>query len=199
MNMHISVLNMTEGMATVSDSVRIIVNESPFYSTIIKSGLGNFASIARRIKPSVEILTGETVKLNTIVKVLSTFDSNTESVEDISLLKKSKLAVEYKYKEYDANNVSEITEGTFLAFRTDGHYRCLISSDDEGEMALLRIILPELASGRPGLTLFIVQYLSIHGFKVKNIYRFDREIVLTANMRDAGKVVELVSNLLYSS
>lgn len=197
--MHIYFPDMIENMATVSDSVRIIVNESPFYSTIIKSGLGNFASIARRIKPSVEILTGETVKLNTIVKVLSTFDSNTESVEDISLLKKSKLAVEYKYKEYDASNVSEIIEGTFLAFKTDRHYRCLISSDDDGEMALLRITLPELASGRPGLTLFIVQYLSIHGFKAKNIYRFDREIVLTANMKDAGKVVELISNLLYSS
>ncbi|MCL4330824.1 MAG: hypothetical protein M1304_00965, partial [Candidatus Thermoplasmatota archaeon] len=86
-----------------------------------------------------------------------------------------------------------------VAVRTPQGFKCLMGGMDDGDLALIKIELPEDASRSPGLTLFVVEYLMLQKVNIEKIYRFDTEIILTARQEDAVKILEHLSNLIYRS
>ena len=186
-------------MTKINDAVKLVVQENPLYSTMIKSGLVNYANLARKIQTTVESMTGKMVKLNTLVKSLSQIRPETTWGGQIDLLKNSKLSLDYKYKEKLATSSKDITENSIVAVRTPRGFKCLVGEADDGNLALIRIELPADAAGSPGLTLFVVEYLMLQKVNIEKIYRFDTEIILTSKQEYAVKIIEHLSNLVYRS
>lgn len=186
-------------MVKVTDAINVIIRENLLYSFMINSGLVNYTSLARKIRSQVEFMAGREVKLNTIVKTLSSVRVSESDARAIDILKRSNLTVEYRYTEKNYRKLGDAGEDTMLAVREGDMYRCILKSDDTNDLALIRIVLPSESSGEPGITLLVTEYLNIFGIRVKNIYRLDTEIWLTVNVEDAGEITDRISKLLYSS
>lgn len=186
-------------MVKVTDAIDVIIKENLLYSFMINSGLVNYTSLARKIRNQVEFMTGREVKLNTIVKTLSSVKVSESDAKAIDILKRSNLSVEYRYTERYYDRLSEIGDNVMLAVMEGHQYRCILKSEDTNDLALIRITLPKESAGEPGVTLLITEYLNIFGIRVKNIYRLDTEIWLTVSVEDAGEITDRISKLLYSS
>ncbi|AKA49519.1 hypothetical protein IX51_10910 [uncultured archaeon] len=186
-------------MVKVTDSINVIVRENLIYSLMINSGLANYTSLARKIQNQVEFVTGKKVKINTIVKTLTSYRSKEVDSNAIEILKKSNLSVEYKYTEGYFDSMKEVGDNAMLVVREAGRYKCIMKSDDTNDLAMIRIILPSESAGEPGITLLLTEYLNIFGIDVKNIYRLDTEIWLIVNVDQAGQITDRISKLLYSS
>lgn len=186
-------------MVKVTDAINAVIRENLLYSLVINSGLANYTSLARRIKKQVEFLTGKEVKLNTIVKTLTSLSVKEEDSKALNILKKSSLLVEYKYTEEYLDRIKDVSEKAMLVVREKNRIKCIVQSDESHDLALIRIQMPPEASGVPGITLFLTEYLSIYDINVRNIYRLDTEIWITVNVRDAGKITDHLGKLLYNS
>ena len=186
-------------MTKINDAVKLVVQENPLYATMIKSGLVNYANLARKIQPTVESMTDKDVKINTLVKSLTQIKPETTWGKQIDLLRNSKLSLDDKYKEKLVSRPDEIDSNSIVAVRTPHGFKCLMGGMDDGDLALIKIELPEDASKSPGLTLFVVEYLMLQKVNIEKIYRFDTEIILTAKQEDAVKILEHLSNLIYRS
>lgn len=186
-------------MTKVTDAIETIVRENLLYSIIVYSGLGNYTSIAKKMKKQVEFLSGKEVKLNTIVKNLTRLESTVREPPNIEFLKKSTLSVEYKYTKQSYSSFDQIPRDVLLVVKEREMYNTIAQSKDKNDLALIKILLPEEASGTPGLTLLLTEYLSIYGIQTRNIYRLDTEIWITVDIQDGGIVTEKLGKLLYNS
>lgn len=186
-------------MVKVTDAINVIVKENLLYSFIINSGLANYTSLARRIKSQVEFLTGKDVKINTIVKTLTGLTIKEQDTKASDVLKKSSLSVEYKYTEKYYDDLKDVSSNAMLVVREKDKFKCIFQSGDSNDLALIRITMSPEASGIPGITLLLTEYLSIYDIKVRNIYRLDTEIWITVSVRDAGLITDHLSKLLYNS
>lgn len=186
-------------MVKVTDAINVIIRENLLYSLMINSGLANYTSLARKIQDQVEFVTRKKVKLNTIVKTLTSFKSEGTKTNAIEILKKSNLSVEYRYTEAYFNSIGDVSDEAMLVVREAGRYKCIMKAGDTNDLALIRITLPKESAGEPGITLLLTQYLNIFGIDVKNIYRLDTEIWLTVNVNQAAQITDRISRLLYNS
>lgn len=186
-------------MVKIGDAIEGIVRENILYSLLLSSGLANYTGLARKIQKQVELITGTEVKVNTIVKNLSTMKLDNRASSTLEILRKSSLTAEYRYTEEYVENLEEAGDRLMLAVREGGRYRCITKSAESTELALIRLSLPEESSGEPGITLLVVEYLNIFGLDVKNIYRLDREIWLTVKISEAGKILDKLGQFLYNS
>lgn len=186
-------------MVKIADAVSVIVRDNLLYSLLINSGLVNYTSLANKIRGQVEAITGKEVKINTIVKVLTTLRVERADTEALEILKNSNIMAEYKYAEIYYDNIGEIGKGVMLAVREGNRYKCIEKSQETSDLALIRVILPQESAGEPGITLLITEYLSAVGLKIKNIYRLDTEIWITVSISDAGLVLDRLSKFFYNS
>ncbi len=186
-------------MVKVTDAIDSIVRGNLLYSLMLNSGLANYTSLARKIRSQVEFLAGKEVKINTIVKFLTGFRVVESETRAIDILRRSNLTVEYKYTEAYLDSVKEAGDNAMLIVKEGIRYKCIMKSGDTNDLAMIRITLPGEASGEPGITLLLTEYLAIFGFAVKNIYRLDTEIWMTVGVGQAGEITDRLSKLLYNS
>lgn len=187
-------------MIKVTDVINVIIRENLLYSLMMSSGLVNYTSLARKIKDQVEFVTGKSVKINTIVKTLTSYkDSGTSKSRAIEILKRSNLSVEYRYTEAYFDSMDDVGDEAMLVVREEGKFKCIMKSGDTNDLALIRISLPIESSGEPGITMLLTQYLNIFGIDVKNIYRLNTEIWLTVSVGQAAQITDQISKLLYYS
>ncbi len=188
-------------MTKISDSVKVIIDNNLIYSMAISSGLCNYTKIAEDIKDKVEAMTGKNVKFNTIVKVLTNIKATKpEYSDDLNILKKSSLTIEYEYSILYFDNIKKMPENAILMMKESNFYVCIADIGNiESKIALIKIILPKESSFTPGLTLLITDYLMTYGIKFTNIYRLDTEIWIVIDNANAGKALFHLSNLLHSN
>ncbi len=188
-------------MTKISDAVKVIVDNNLIYSLAISSGLCNYTKIAENIKDKVDAMTGKQVKFNTIVKVLANMKAKKpEYVDDLSILKKSSLTIEYEYSILFFDDIKKIPENAVLVMKESNYYVCIASKNDSNsKIALIKIILPKESSFTPGLTLLITDYLMTYGIKFTNIYRLDTEIWIIIDNSNAGKALYHLSTLLHEN
>ncbi len=188
-------------MTKISDSVKVIVSNNLIYSMAISSGLCNYTKVAENIKDKVEAMTGKTVKFNTIVKVLANMKTEKpEYTDDLEILKKSSLTIEYEYSILYFDDIKKIPENTILVMKESNIYICIANTgNQQSKIALIKIILPKESSFTPGLTLLITDYLMTYGIKFTNIYRLNTEIWIVIDNSNAGKALYHLSNLLHES
>jgi hypothetical protein len=167
----------------------------------ISSGLCNYTKIAENIRDKVEAMTGKNVKFNTIVKVLANMKSEKpEYTDDLEILKKSSLTIEYEYSILYFDDIKTIPENSILVMKESNIYVCIAKTENqESKIALIKIILPKQSSFTPGLTLLITDYLMTYGIKFTNIYRLDTEIWIIIDNSNAGKALYHLSNLLHEN
>lgn len=186
-------------MVKVTDAINTVIRENLLYSLMVNSGLANYTSLARRIQRKVGFMTGKEVKINTIVKTLTTMRSEGWECKAVEILKKSNLAVEYRYAEEYSDNLADISGDVMLVVKEGGRFRCIVKSRETNDLALIRIVLPPESAGEPGITLLVTEYLNIFGITVMNIYRLNTEIWLTVDVNHAGQITDRLSKLLYDS
>ncbi len=186
-------------MVRTGDAIQEIVKGNLLYSMLINSGLANYTGLARKIRKQVESMTGNEVKINTVVKALTSM--KTESVDHgaLEMLRNANLTAEYKYTEEYFESLENLGDRLLLAVKEGHSYRCILKSEKSTDLALIRILLPEESSGEPGITLLIVEYLNVVGMDIRNIYRLDREIWLTVKISEAGMVLDRLGKFLYNS
>ncbi|MEM4835236.1 MAG: hypothetical protein QXS49_04075, partial [Ferroplasma sp.] len=113
-------------MTKISDSVKVIVSNNLIYSMAISSGLCNYTKIAENIRDKVEAMTGKNVKFNTIVKVLANMKSEKpEYTDDLEILKKSSLTIEYEYSILYFDDIKTIPENSILVMKESNIYVCI--------------------------------------------------------------------------
>lgn len=186
-------------MVRTGDAIQEIVRANLLYSMLINSGLANYTGLARKIRKQVESMTGNEVKINTIVKTLTSMKSEREDYGALEILRNANLTAEYKYTEEHVDNLESLGDRLLLAVKEGDSYRCILKSEKSTDLALIRILLPEESSGEPGITLLIVEYLNVVGMDIRNIYRLDTEIWLTVKMSEAGLVLDKLGKFLYNS
>lgn len=186
-------------MVRIGDAIQEIVKQNLLYSMLLNTGLVNYASLARKIQKQVESITGNEVKINTIVKVLSGLKSEEGDSSVLEILRRSSLTAEYRYTEEYRDDIEGLGDRLMLAIKDGDGYRCILKSAESTDLALIRILLPEESSGEPGITLLVVQYLNVFGLDIRNIYRLDKEIWLTVKIAEAGAVLDKLGKFLYNS
>ncbi len=188
-------------MTKISDSVKVIVSNNLIYSMAISSGLCNYTKIAENIRDKVEAMTGKNVKFNTIVKVLANMKTEKpEYTDDLEILKKSSLTIEYEYSILYFDDIKKIPENSILVMKESNIYICIANTgNQQSKIALIKIILPKQSSFTPGLTLLITDYLMTYGIKFTNIYRLDTEIWIIIDNSNAGKALYHLSTLLHEN
>ncbi len=183
----------------INEAVNLIVQQNPLYAMMIRSNVANYTSLARVLKPMVENMVGKEVKVNTIVKSLTALTPGEGWEHQIDFLRKSNLSLEYRYAENVVSERPTLRDNVILAYRTDNRWKILSKAVDNGELALIRIELPEEAAKQPGLTLFVVEYLMMQRMEVEKIYRFDTEILLVCDQGKADVIVRHLSELIFKS
>lgn len=186
-------------MVRTWDAIQEIIGENLLYTMLLSSGLANYTSLARKIQKQVESMTGNEVKVNTIVKALTGVKTKEEDLGALEILRKANLMAEYKYTEETLESLEGLGDRLLLAVREGENYRCILKSDRSTDLALIRILLPEESSGQPGITLLVVEYLNVMGLDIRNIYRLDKEIWLTVKISEAGMVLDKLGKFLYNS
>lgn len=186
-------------MVRTGDAIQEIVRGNLLYSMLINSGLANYTGLARKIRKQVESMTGGEVKINTIVKALTSLKADKEDHGALEILQNANLTAEYKYTEAYFDDLGGLGDRLLLAVKEEGSYRCILKSEKSTDLALIRILLPEESSGEPGITLLIVEYLNVVGMDIRNIYRLDKEIWLTVKISEAGMVLDRLGKFLYNS
>ena len=89
-------------MNRIKDVVEKIIENNPLYSLAMRSGFVNFTSLSKSIKPTVDSMLEKDVKLNTLVKILSSLDIYAGSWDRQSkILKESNISMEYRYTEIE--------------------------------------------------------------------------------------------------
>ncbi len=183
----------------INDAVNLIVQQSPLYSMMLRSNVANYTDLARHLKPVIESMVGKEVKLNTIVKSISLLVPKENWELHFEYLRKSNLSLEYKYSEEIHAEKPLVTDDIILLYRTGDRWKSLKKDTMHGNLALIHIDMPEEAAKSPGLTLFVVQYLTMHGIGIEKIYRFDTEILLVAAQEAADLVIKHLSDLMFKS
>lgn len=186
-------------MVKIGDAVSVIVRNNLLYSLLISSGLVNYTSLANKISSRVEAISGKRVKINTIVKVLTSLESVKTDTKALEILRNSNITAEYKYTEVYRDSLDEIGDDVMLLVREGARFKCIEKSRETNDLALIRILLPNESSGEPGITLLITEYLNASGLKTKNIYRLNTEIWITVGIEDAGLVLDKLSKFFYNS
>ncbi len=186
-------------MAKIADVVSVIIRNNLLYSLLISSGLVNHTSLANKIHNQVEAISGKKVKINTIVKVLTSLNLNKADTKALEILRNSNIMAEYKYTETYHDSIEDTGNQVMLAVKEENRYKCIEKSGKTNDLALIRVILPKESAGEPGITLLITEYLSASGLKTKNIYRLDTEIWITVSINHAGIVLDKLSNFFYNS
>ncbi|MCL4345574.1 MAG: hypothetical protein M1375_02010 [Candidatus Thermoplasmatota archaeon] len=187
-------------MSKLRDVVINIVHGDPLYAILVGSGLVNYTSLAREIQDSVQNATGKQVKINTIVKVLTEEKIDTDSwSRQMNILSKADLSLEYRYEEKEVERIGPDCMDFAFAYRDRGRIKIITHSGEGGHLACIKVTLPEEGSEVPGLTFFIVRFLSIHGAKIERIYRLDREILLICNQNVADSIMTILSDLIIKS
>ncbi|EQB68754.1 MAG: hypothetical protein B2I18_00405 [Cuniculiplasma sp. C_DKE] len=186
-------------MKGVNNATDLIIENNPMYSLMIKSGIVNYTSLARKIKKQVESMTGKEVKLNTLVKYITSITPGEKEDYQINYLKKSNLDVEFKFAEKEGKEFDPDREDVFLVYKTQEGFKFLVRNDPEGNLACIRITLPPEAKKAPGITLFVVEFLSMQQISIEKIYRFDLEIILVCSVEVASKVISSLSDLIFKS
>ena len=185
-------------MNKINDAVSLIVENNPIHALMVKSGVCNNTSLARRIKPSVDAMLGKDVKLNSIVKAISGLKPDESWDRQLEFLRSSNLTLEYRHSEREGDVESLKLDNFVLGYRDMGHIRIVERDVHDGNLACIRIRLPENASGVPGLSLFVVQYLMIQRHPVDRIYRLGREIMLICSTEEAEVILRHLSRLMFS-
>ncbi len=186
-------------MKAISEATDLIINNNPIYSIMIKTGVVNYTSLARKIKAQVESMMGKEIKLNTLVKYITGITPNQEKDYQLEFLKKSNLSVEYKYSEKESSHFEVDEENLCLLYKMGNIYKSIKKNDPEGNLACIRVTLPENARRAPGITLFVVEFLELQQVNIEKIYRFDLEIMIICQVREASNVVSKLSDLLFSN
>ena len=186
-------------MAKINEAVGILVSNNPLYSILIKSNLVNYTNLAKALVPQVRALLKRDVKINTIVKALSLMTSHETEEETINFLSNANLSLEYKFLEKEVLNPGQIDPNFLVAYREDGTIKYLIGNESKGNLACIRISLPKEIAGKPGITLFLVQYLMMQHISIERIYRLSNQVILVSTLAEADSVVKHLSSLLYNS
>lgn len=186
-------------MTKINEAVNLLIGENPLYTMMLRSNVVNYSSLAKTIREKVEGITGKEVKVNTIVKCLTEISPSESTENQLEYLRKSNLSLEYKYAEKIQNTRPSLKENTVLVYRTGEEWKILSKDMEGGNLALIRIQLPLEAAGRPGITLFVVEYLLMHRIEVDKIYRFGTEILLVCNQEKADIIVRYLSELMFKS
>ncbi|MGP6206954.1 hypothetical protein ACNF42_02825 [Cuniculiplasma sp. SKW3] len=187
-------------MPKVKDVVRDIVQENPLYAILVGSGLVNYTSLAREIQQSVEKAVNKSVKINTIVKILTEEKIPTDSwKKQMNTLSRADLSLEYRYEERLVKTIGPDCSDFAFAYKNKDMISIITHNSKDGNLACIKVTLPEDGSDVPGLTFFIVQFLSIHGAKIERIYRLDREILLISNQSVADQIMSILSDLIIKS
>lgn len=186
-------------MNRVNETVKLLVEQNPLYIMMLRSNVVNFTNLARLLKPSVQGIVGKEVKINTIVKGLTGIAPSETQEHQLDFLRKSNLSLEYRYDEKIFEERPTLKNNTVLLYKTGERWKVLSRDVVSGDLALIRIQLPEEAAGEPGLTLFVVEYLMMQRVEVEKIYRFDTEILLVCNQNKADIIVRYLSDLIFKS
>ncbi len=186
-------------MAKINEAVGILVSNNPLYSILIKSNLVNYTDLARALLPQVQGLLNREVKINTIVKALSLLATHEPEEDIFDFLSKANLSLEYKFSEKEAHELKDIDPGFLIAYREESRIKYLIGNEMNGNLACIRISLPKEIAGKPGITLFLVQYLMMQHITLERIYRLSNQILLVSKLPEADLIVKHLSGLFYKS
>lgn len=166
---------------------------------MLRSNVANYTNLAKLLRPAIENMAGKEVKINTIVKALTKSVPSSTWEPQIRYLKKANLTLEYKYSEKVSGEKPVLEDNMLLTYKTERGWKILLRGVEGGELALIRIELPEEASREPGLTLFVVEYLMMQGIRIEKIYRFDTEILLLCEQENADTIIRYLSDLVFKS
>ncbi|GGM69933.1 hypothetical protein GCM10007108_05020 [Thermogymnomonas acidicola] len=186
-------------MTTIKSAVMSVISSDPTYSMIVSSGLCNYTSMAKRIQRTVEVMLGRQVNLNSITKALTQIRIEPRYVNIFGIVSQATLWAEYGLNELQCGLNDRLPEGSLLVVRRDGYYTCLCKTGEPGKIALIRIRTPKEASNTPGLSLFITEYLYLNGVEFSNIYRLGNEIWITSDSENAGRILSILSDMIYRS
>ncbi len=185
-------------MRGINRIVQSVIDQEPIYSMMLSTGVVNYTKLASKISPYVNALAGERVRINTIVKALSTVKTEDHFKEIVDILKEADMSVDFRYMERLKCGKFVPGENVLIAYRKNNCWK-VIEGDPSGELALVRITLPPEAAGKPGLTLFLVQYLAVYDLHVEKIYRFDTDILLMCSYEIVDQVVRYLRDLIFLS
>ncbi len=184
-------------MNRIKDVVEKIIENNPLYSLAMRSGFVNFTSLSKSIKPTVDSMLEKDVKLNTLVKILSSLDIYAGSWDRQSkILKESNISMEYRYTEIELDKFPDEPINFLFAYQYRNKYRFIVQDQNRGNMACIRILLPDHGSDVPGITFTVAEYLSVQNIKIEKIYRLDREILLICNHNIADTVLKNLTDLI---
>jgi hypothetical protein len=192
---------MFSDAVSVPEAIRKILANDHVYMQALMLGIANYTSLAERIKPDIERLTGSKVNLNTIVVAIKRFadaleKKNTQQHENISAhlgTAKAKMSligsiidIDFQKENNDNDNDALATildeffeqDSRYNLFQTDSHFSLLTEDADEIRRMVANAIQKFDGKISEGLSKITVS--------------------LTADNQSPYHMLSVVSNILYN-
>jgi len=203
----------------ITQVVEEVVTADPCLSYTLTSGLINYSALAIKIRPAVERLYGQSVRVNTIVQSLRRV-SRSMTLTDYSVVAQSIASADYHIIQGIRERVFPVTElvevfsniskkglppeSTVIVFVADGLVTLLgdeqvfsVIGKREGdeEFTLLKIVLREAYAGLPGSSAYLAQVLGNNRITPRNIIRRGNQIFVVFRRRDSESLFRAIQTL----
>ncbi|MEM0168159.1 MAG: hypothetical protein QW364_02445 [Thermoplasmatales archaeon] len=159
----------------VSLIINNLVKQDIVYRMALARGIVNYSSLAKKLKKSVDKITGRDIALNTIVKSLTRIRGTENLVEPYDALSQVEISLEYGLVRKKADSLSP-SEQFLIALKTGDGYDILYKDVNKEGLALLKIRMKEKFNEIPGITVLIISILESYNVEIRYIYRFGHEI-----------------------
>ncbi|MEM0128530.1 MAG: hypothetical protein QXU18_12565 [Thermoplasmatales archaeon] len=160
----------------ISLIINNLVRQDIVYRMALTRGIVNYSSLAKKLKKSVDRITGRDIALNTIVKSLTRIRETENLVEPYDALSQLEISLEYGLVRKTTDFLSPNVEPFLIALKTGDGYDILYKDVNKEGLALLRIRMKERFSEIPGITVLIISILESYKVEIRYIYRFGHEI-----------------------
>ncbi|MFB6469622.1 MAG: hypothetical protein TU36_000040 [Vulcanisaeta sp. AZ3] len=204
---------------SIQQAVRIIIEENPFYVTLLSTGLVNLSALARNIKPLVNSMIGKDAKVFTIVKALERLSLNYKLVNEypdiVKALSTAEIItysgmgeVEVLLTEENKEKVSKLRDllsslNTHFIMLNDGNKLHVIApimyitnvcqGSNVVEYGMVRIMFADKAP--VGIVTFLIQVMKSNQITAKHVLRYDNDIYIIVEREKTPSLLNLIERL----
>jgi hypothetical protein len=202
----------------LTDVVRELVLADPCTAQLLSSGVVNYTALAKRLRPGIERLTRESVRLNTIVQALRRLATKAEPVDYFEIANSIAEAdyhivrgiteVSLPLKEFP-EFVSKLTsshisqDSLMILFVAEGSVSVLLDRSlahslnlkPQKEYTLLEIVIKGKAGLVPGSSAYIAQVLGFQKITPSNIIRRANQLFVLFSGEEMSQVLKAVEVL----
>jgi len=205
--------------ANITQLVEEVVSADPCLSYALTSGLINYSALAVKIRPAVERLYGQGVRVNTIVQSLRRVSRNM-TLTDYSLVAQSIASADYhiiqgiRERVFPVDELANVfssfskkslpADSTIIVFVADGLatllgdervFSVIGKGENDVEFTLLKIVLKEAYAGLPGSSAYLAQVLGNNRITPRNIIRRGNQIFIVFRRRDSESLFRAIETL----